>query len=282
MNLFLLTALTMVAFAANSLLNRAALLDGAAGAADFAVLRVLAGALTLMVLARGAGWRALTPTPRRLSMAAGLAIYVLGFSFAYVALPAGLGALLLFGGVQVAMFAGAVLGGEPVPPRRWAGAAIALVGLVWLLWPAGAGAPDLGASVLMIAAALGWGYYSLAGRGAVDPTAETAANFFWAILPAALVWVVAAQGIAPWPAILAVISGAVTSGLGYALWYAVLPQLGASRSAVAQLTVPVIAVLAGALLLAEPLTLRVLIAALAVILGVALSLSARSLPTDRR
>jgi drug/metabolite transporter (DMT)-like permease len=200
---------------------------------------------------------------------------MLGFSFAYLTLDAGLGALILFAGVQVTMFAGAALGGEPIPPRRWAGAGVAFAGLAWLLWPQGAGAPDPAGAALMAAAALGWGVYSLAGRGTADPLAATAANFVVA-LPAALVALALAADFGDATATgvgAALVSGAVTSGLGYALWYGVLPRLGASRAAVAQLTVPVIAIAGGVMFLGEAPTLRMLLAGAVVLGGVALSLA---------
>jgi len=270
MRLFLLTALTMLAFAANSVLNRWAVGPGHIGAVEFAMIRLAAGAvmLALLVRWRRGGWA--WPGGRgRLAGVAGLSAYLLGFSLAYRGLDAGTGALVLFGTVQVTMFAGAVISREAVPARRWAGAGLALCGLALIAAP---GSVALLPLLLMAAAGVGWGIYSLAGRGAADPLAATAWNFLLSVpvvLPLSLaVGVVApdAMGMA-----LAVISGAVTSGLGYALWYAVLPHLGAARAAVAQLTVPVIAALGGALLLAEPPGLQFWLAAALVLGGVALA-----------
>jgi drug/metabolite transporter (DMT)-like permease len=278
MRLFALTAVVLVAFAANSVLNRLALAGGDIGPAGFAAIRLAAGAATLAAIVRLRGGRVDLVGPGRALGAASLALYMLGFSFAYLTLDAGLGALILFGGVQVTMFAGAVLGRDSVPPRRWMGAAVAFGGLVWLLWPAGRSAPDPAGAALMAAAALGWGLYSLAGRRAADPLGATAANFILA-LPVALVALAFARDLGGATArgvALAVVSGAVTSGLGYALWYAVLPALGASRAAVAQLTVPVIAVLGGVLLLAEAPTARMLMAGAVVLGGIAVSLSRRA------
>lgn len=272
MRLFLLTALVMVAFAANSVLNRLALAQGDIGPAAFAAIRLGAGALVLAGLVLARGGRLQLAAPGRALGAGSLALYMLGFSFAYLTLDAGLGALILFGGVQVTMFAGAVLAREPVPPRRWAGAALAFAGLVWLLWPAGAGAPDPLGAALMAAAALGWGLYSLAGRRAADPLAATAANFVLALPAALLALALAAdfsgatgKGIAA-----ALLSGAVTSGLGYALWYTVLPRLGASLAALAQLCVPVIALAGGTALLGEAPGPRLVAAGAVVLAGVAL------------
>ena len=202
-----------------------------------------------------------------------LALYVLGFSFAYVTLDTGLGALLLFGGVQITMFVGALVLRESIPPIRWIGAGIAFAGLAWILWPAGRSAPDPLGAALMLAAALGWGLYSLIGRKARAPLDATAWSFALA-LPAGLVAAWAAPGSLDWAGVgLAVASGALTSGLGYALWYAVLPGLGATVAAVAQLTVPILAMAGGMLALGEPLTLRFVLAAALVLGGVGLSLT---------
>ena len=276
MRLFLLTALTMLAFAANSILNRMALEDGTTGPAAFAAIRLVAGALCLWVLvaARGGGWRPLWQP----SGATSLALYVLGFSFAYVSLPAGVGALILFGGVQITMFAGALILRDPVPARRWAGAALAFAGLVWLLWPAGGATPDPAGAGLMAAAAFGWGIYSLLGRGTTDPLRATAGNFVFAAPLGLITLFLLPDSATPQGAVLAVLSGALTSGCGYALWYAILPGLGSTRAAVAQLCVPVIAAAGGLALLAEGITLRFTLAACLVLGGVLMA----SLPPRRR
>lgn len=274
MRLFLLTALTMTAFAANSVLNRMALVEDGMGPASFAAIRLVSGALALAALVvlrqSGAGLR--LTGPGRITGTLSLALYVLGFSFAYVTLDAGLGALILFGGVQVTMFAGAVLAREAIPPARWIGAGVALTGLVVLFWPEGATAPPLAGALLMIAAALGWGIYSLAGRGAGDPLGETAANFVLAAPLGLIAVLLLPDGVTARGVLLACMSGIVTSGLGYALWYTVLPRLQASVAAVAQLTVPLIALAGGIVFLGEALTLRFALAAALVLGGVALSL----------
>ena len=270
MRLIILASIAMLAFAANSILNRMALAESEAGAASFAALRLLSGALMLVAIVQMRGqahWR-LTNVAGPLSLLA----YVMGFSFAYLSLDAGLGALILFGGVQITMFAGALLRGESVPTMRWIGAGFAFAGLSFLMWPSGtAPVPLLGAG-LMLGAALGWGIYSLLGAGAADPLGATARNFLWAtplgLLPAFFMW----DGMSPIGALLAVLSGAVTSGLGYALWYRVLPELLASVAAVAQLTVPIIAMAGGIVFIGEEMTWRFLVAALMVLGGVVLSL----------
>ena len=271
MRLIAVSVLVMVAFAANSVLNRAAVGGGQIGALDFALLRAVAGAGMLMVLIRLRGGAVPLLAPRRVLGGVMLSTYLIGFSLAYLAMDAGLGALILFGGVQVTMFAGALVLGERPPARRWFGAGLALVGLVWLVWPgAGATAP-LWAVGAMAAAALGWGIYSLIGRGSADPLGDTGAAFVWATVLGFVAVLVHTGGSrvndATWAGMaLAAISGAVTSGLGYALWYRVLPRTGASVAGLMQLSVPVIASLGGALLLAEAPT-RAMILAGAVVLG---------------
>ncbi|MFN4159829.1 MAG: EamA family transporter [Gemmobacter sp.] len=285
MRLFLLTALTMTAFAANSILNRMAVAGGEMDAAGFAVVRVVAGAVVLAALVawRGGvvwpGWRG------RAAGVAGLVLYLFGFSLAYGGLDAGTGALILFGAVQVTMFAGALVSRDVVPARRWAGAGVAVLGLVVLLWPGGGAGPDPVHTAQMAAAGVGFGIFSLAGRGARDALSATAANFVLAVPVMVLGAVVLPMDIAtasPRGLGLAVVSGAVTSGLGYALWYAILPALGASRAGVAQLTVPVIAAAGGALILAEPVGMR-LVAGGALVLGGVLwaSLAPRARVTPR-
>lgn len=269
MRILALAALTMIAFAANSILNRAALTGGETGPAAFAAVRLVSGALCLAGIAALRGGLPRLFGPRRWVGTGALLTYMLGFSFAYVALDAGVGALILFGGVQVTMFAGAVIVGERPHPARWIGAAVAFGGLAWLLWPAGAAAPDALAAGLMVAAAVGWGIYSLTGRGVADPLRETAANFILAAPFALLLWTLVPDGIGMRGLVLAVVSGAVTSGMGYALWYTLLPKIDASTAALTQLTVPVIALVGGAALLAEVPSLRLILASAVVLGGVA-------------
>ena len=268
MRLFLLVTLTMAAFAANSLLNRMAVADGLIGAEAFALIRVIAGAVMLAVLVKGRG---LVQRPSIWGVL-GLSTYLVGFSQAYIGLDAGLGALILFGMVQVTMFGGALLRAEAVPPQRWLGMVVAFGGLAFVLvrgLPPGGGL-QLGV-LFMALAGVGWGIYSLIGQQVTDPRAATARSFLWSVPLVALASLGASFQMAPVGAALAVVSGAVTSGLGYALWYAVLPGLGASRAAVAQLTVPVIAIAAGAALLGEVPGISFLIGSAVVLLGVGLA-----------
>ncbi|MBY4893148.1 DMT family transporter [Rhodobacteraceae bacterium N5(2021)] len=271
MRFVFLICVVLVAFASNSILNRMAVGGGEIDAIVFALVRAFAGAVTLavLVLIQRRGLPVLAPA--RIVGAGSLTVYLIGFSISYIQMDAGLGALILFGGVQVTMFAGALIGGERPPARRWIGAALALAGLAWLSWPSGAAALPAVAVIAMLAAAVGWGIYSLAGRRATYPMAETGANFIWSVPPLLLLTLlrpVQIDGVATTVTgiVLAVVAGGLTSGLGYALWYDVLPKLRGSTSALLQLTVPVIAMAAGVALLGEVITWR-MVGAGAVTLG---------------
>ncbi|MBG7026588.1 DMT family transporter [Pseudomonas aeruginosa] len=270
----LLTILAMLAFAGNSLLCRAALKDTAIDAVSFTALRLVSGALMLLLLlrlrrapagARG-GWRG----------AAALFVYAAAFSYAYVQLDAGTGALLLFGAVQVSLLLAGLLRGERPGTQALAGFLLALGGLLYLLLP-GASAPPLGGALLMLLSGLAWGLYTLLGRGGGDPLAVSAGNFLRAIAFAALLLLVFhGQLRLDGPGLLyALLSGALASGLGDAVWYSALPGLTALQGASVQLSVPVLAALCGALLLGEPLGPRLPPATLAVLGGIALILLPR-------
>lgn len=271
MRLLLLTALTMIAFAANSVLNRTALEGGDIDALSFAALRVTAGVVVLMLLVLMRHDTGKIRGAFDLFATIGLLAYMLGFSFAYNSLDTGLGALILFGGVQITMFAGAVLFGKKPVVGQWIGAAIAFSGLVYLLAPSDVAPSPFGMGVMAIAA-VGWGVYSLQGAKATDPLVATCANFS-AALPIVLVaWLfVTNSAIGPYGAALAIVSGAVTSALGYALWYQVLPQLQTATAAVAQLTVPIIAALGGFVVLSEPVTMTFIVASVLVLGGIGIS-----------
>lgn len=274
MRLFGLTALTMLAFAANSVLNRMALAGGHIGAGDFGTIRLFAGAAMLVALCfvlRG-GLR-LNPPARVIGVLA-LLTYMYGFSLAYDTLDAGLGALILFGMVQVTMFTGGLIAGDQMPPRRYIGAAMALAGLGWLLWPSGGVSVSLWHGLFMSIAGIGWGIYSLDGRKAADALQATAANFLLAAPLGLLIGLILPASATPISGTgvgLAIVAGALTSGLGYALWYSVLPRLTASVAGVAQLTVPVIAIAGGMIFLGEALTLHAVLASALVLGGVAVS-----------
>ncbi|WP_425067329.1 DMT family transporter [Reyranella sp.] len=271
----LLIVFAMLAFAGNSLLCRVALRDTSIDAASFTSIRLASGALILWILLRSRGKRPLAAGSW--PMAAMLFAYAVCFSFAYRDLTAATGALLLFGAVQLTMTGYGLFAGERLKGLRLVGVLIAIAGLVWLLLP-GLSAPPPLAAGLMLAAGLAWGIYSLLGRGAGDATAATGGNFIRAVPFAAILSLAAATGTSPDQTglIYAVLSGAVTSGLGYVLWYAALPALSATSAATIQLCVPAIAALGGAVLLAEPITARLLLASAAILGGIALTIRKKS------
>lgn len=271
----LLTTLAMLAFAGNSLFCRLALRDTEIDAASFTAIRLAAGALVLAALLMLRGKR---PTAGgSWPMAAMLFAYAVCFSFAYRDLTAATGALLLFGAVQFTMTGYGLWTGEQIRGLKLVGLLLALGGLVWLLLP-GLAAPPLLAAALMLVAGAAWGVYSLLGMGAGDPTAATGGNFLRSLpFAAALALTATTAGTTAGTvdhtgALYAVLSGAVTSGLGYVLWYAALPMLRATSAATVQLSVPAIAALGGAMLLAEPVTMRLLVASVAVLGGIALTI----------
>lgn len=272
--LWLLVAAAMLAFAGNSVLCRLALRDGGIDAASFTSLRLVSGALVLWLIVRLRGG---ARTGGDLLSAFALFVYAAGFSFAYLSLSTGTGALLLFGAVQATMIGRGLLAGERLATLQWCGLALALAGLVGLLLP-GVSAPPVGGALLMVAAGIAWGAYSLRGRGAGDATAKTAGNFIRAV-PFALVLSLFllrdahadAAGIA-----CAVVSGALTSGVGYAIWYTALPHLRAASAATVQLCAPAIAAITGIVLLGEAPTWRLLFATLAILGGIALVVRSRT------
>ncbi|WP_171181394.1 DMT family transporter [Ruegeria sp. HKCCA4633] len=277
MRLIFLTALTMCAFAANSILNRMAIDSGASDPAGFAIVRVLAGALVLTALVLARGGDVPLRNRRRLIGAGSLSVYMIGFSIAYLTLDAGLGALVLFAVVQITMFAFTAASGTLPTRQQLAGAAIALGGLACVLWPSGTVRVDPVGTALMVAAGIGWAAYSLAGRSEPDALQGTAANFVIALPVTTLALLVTG---AEWQMtglgyLLAAVSGCITSGLGYALWYRVLPNLAPTVAAVVQLSVPVIAILGGVVLLGESANARLIVGASLVLGGIALAVLRR-------
>ncbi|WP_138422988.1 DMT family transporter [Maritimibacter alexandrii] len=277
MRLFLATALTMVAFAANSILNRMALAAVSIDAISFGAIRLASGAVMLaLIVAVTRGGVRLTRTGRWVGVAALLA-YVFGFSLGYVSIDAGLGTLILFGTVQITLFTAAIRGGEAVSTRRKLGAALALFGLGLVLWPSGAIDISLVAAAGLVVAGIGWGFYTLNGRRATDALGATMTSFVLAA-PVGILLALApllfdqTMLVTRYGVMLAILSGAVTSGLGYAVWYSVLPHLATTTAAIAQISVPIIAMAGGILFLGEPLTPLYLAATVLVIGGVALSL----------
>ncbi|RPH58824.1 MAG: EamA family transporter [Burkholderiales bacterium] len=271
----------MFAFAANSLLCRLALEQPSIDPATFGTIRLASGALMLAFIVRLRPDR--KPPPRTDWLAAAMLFaYVAFFSFAYLGLPAGSGALILFGAVQLTMLGAGLRAGERFAPAAWAGLSAAIAGLVYLVSPGIAAPAPLGAA-LMAAAGVAWGIYSLRGRGVTDPLGITAANFVRAVpLAVALNLVRAADVHADGVGVaLAIASGAVSSGIGYAIWYAALRGLSAMRAATVQLSVPPIAAIGGALWLSEPLTVRLLLASAAILGGIAVVLATRARAAGR-
>ncbi len=269
----LLTALAMVAFAANSIICRLALQNPTIDAASFGSVRLVSGAVALALivnLLRGEG----KPARPDWWAAAMLFLYVACFSFAYLYLNAGTGALILFGAVQLTMFLVGLARGERFRPLAWAGFAVAVAGLAFLLAP-GVTAPSPVGGALMAVAGIAWGVYSLRGRGVENALRATASNFARAVPFALAVSVVFAHDfrVSATGVTLAVASGAITSGVGYVVWYAALRGLAAMSAATVQLSVPVIAAIGGALLLAEAITLRLVVASVATLGGIALVLA---------
>ena len=258
----------MLAFAANSLLCRLALGQELIDAASFATVRVVSGAavLTLMMLPR---WRVRGRASADWRSVAALFTYMALFSFAYLSLSTGTGALILFGAVQLTMFIAALRGGEQFALLSWAGLILAVGGLVYLVSP-GLTAPDPTGAILMAIAGIAWGFYSLLGRDVSDSLEATANNFIYSV---PLVIVVSLLFMGEFHGslnglLLAAVSGAITSALGYVIWYSALRGLTATRAATVQLSVPAIAAFGGILLLSEQLTLRLVLASVATLGGV--------------
>jgi drug/metabolite transporter (DMT)-like permease len=277
---WLLTVVAMTAFATNSVLCRVALGAHAVDAASFTFVRLGSGAVTLTVLALflreghilGAG-----------SWLSGfqLFLYAVAFSFAYLSLSAGTGSLILFGSVQATMIISGLRSGERPHVLQWAGLAIALAGLIFLVFP-GITAPSHGGSLLMALAGIAWGLYSLRGRGAKDPVCQTTGNFIKAVPFALMVWAAGIQGVHAEPRgiLLAILSGSLASGIGYVIWYTALRGLSSTRAATVQLSVPVLAAFGGVIFLAEVVTLRMMIASILILGGVALTVIAKELKTE--
>jgi drug/metabolite transporter (DMT)-like permease len=272
---FFLACTAMLAFAGNSLLCRVALKQTGIDAGSFTAVRLISGAAMLLLVVKlsqnKAGHRGSWLS------AFALFVYAAGFSFAYISLPAATGALLLFGAVQSTMLGHAVWKGERLHKLQMLGLVIAAGGLVGMFLP-GLSVPPLSGALLMLGAGIAWGIYSLRGRGKGDPTKVSAGNFLRAV-PFALVLGVLTidhaslnnAGIA-----CAILSGAFTSGLGYAIWYRVLPALKATHAATIQLSVPVITALGGVVFLDESITLRLILASIAMLGGIALTILVKS------
>jgi drug/metabolite transporter (DMT)-like permease len=266
----------MLCFAANSILCRMGLAPGLIDAATFTTMRVVSAAIMLVLIV----WlqRRKLPRPTQLGLLSALALfaYLVFFSFAYLRLDAGSGALILIGAVQFTMFSVAFHEGERFTLAQWTGLGLALFGFVYLVLP-GVSAPDPLGAVLMALSGVGWGCFSLLARGARDPVAANAGNFLWCLFPALIVSLFDVQDFvaAPVGLLFAVLSGAVATGFGYVVWYLALRDLSAAQAATVQLSMPLLVALGGTVLLSEPLTVRLLSASAAMLGGIALVLGQR-------
>jgi drug/metabolite transporter (DMT)-like permease len=274
--MMLLTLFALIAFAANSVLCRMALGDAAIDAASFSSVRLASGAAMLLFISivsrkdRSPGRR------KNWISAAMLFLYAVPFSFAYISLSTGTGALILFGSVQATMILAALLSGEHPHTIEWIGLLTALGGLVYLVFP-GLSAPSISGSLLMTVAGISWGFYTLLGRNALDPLSDTTYNFIRSLPFVFAVSVVMSKEIhlTPNGMILAVLSGALASGLGYVVWYAALKGLTTTRAATVQLSVPVIAALGGVVFMSESITVRLFVSAILILGGVGLAIVGR-------
>ncbi|MES2561839.1 MAG: DMT family transporter [Pseudomonadota bacterium] len=270
-----LTSLAMIAFAGNSLLCRIALEHTSIDAASFTTIRLVSGAVMLWLIVRmrcgsyisAGSWLS----------ACALFVYAAAFSFAYTSLPTGIGALLLFGAVQATMISYGVWSGERLLRLQIIGLALALGGLVGLLSP-GLSAPPLLGSALMVIAGIAWGIYSLRGAGVGNAITVTAGNFLRTAPITAMLSLLTLNSLSLDAAGItyAIASGAVTSGIGYAIWYTALPALKATHAATVQLSVPIIAAVGGVAFLSEAVTLRLVLASAAVLGGIALVIIKRN------
>ena len=291
---FFLTTFALVAFAFNSILCRMALGTDEIDAASFTAVRLFAGAVALIVISYVCrSPRVSKGLTRKLDVkplltrgllhygnwlsAFFLFAYAICFSFAYLGLTTGTGALILFGSVQMTMIFVALFKGEPPGALEWMGLGVALGGLVYLVFP-GLSSPPIVSSMLMAVAGIAWGFYTLRGRGSIDPLGDTTGNFIRTLPLVILVLLpflpnihLSGRGV-----VLAVLSGALASGVGYTVWYAALKFHTSTRAAVLQLAVPVIAAVGGVLLLDEPATLRLAIAAALILGGIALTIFGRN------
>ena len=266
------TAMALVAFAANSVLCRMALREGAIDPASFSIVRFLSGAIMLLLVA----WRvdrSVAPLSGSWTAAAVLAVYALPFALAYTQLSTGTGALIMFGCVQVTMLVWALVAGERPHVVQWAGLVIAVAGLVYLVFP-GLTAPSPIGAALMVVAGVCWGVYSLRGRGVSNPLLLTTGNFVRSVplIGLSSLLLLPRVHVEPRGLVLSVASGAVASGLGYVVWYAALRGLTAVRAAVVQLAVPLLAAAGGVVLLNETVTLRLVVSTILVLGGIAMAI----------
>jgi drug/metabolite transporter (DMT)-like permease len=276
------TIMAMVAFAANSLLNRLALGNSTIDAASYTTVRLVSGAIMLGAIGMATKERGWIKLRGSWLSGAFLFLYAIAFSFAYLSLSTGTGALILFGSVQVTMLLAALYNGERPHSLEWTGLFLALGGLVYLVFP-GLKAPSPLGSGLMAAAGVSWGFYTLRGRGSGDPLGDTASNFIRSLPFVLVISLFNLKNIhlSTTGLILAGVSGAITSGLGYALWYAALRGLTTARAATVQLSVPVLAAWGGVVFLSEEISFRLLLAGVLILGGIGLAVTIKGQKTNR-
>lgn len=266
---FVLTGLALTAFAANSVLCRLALGESTIDAASFTVIRLLSGAITLSLILALGQKRYNPASGGRWPAALMLFLYAITFSYAYITLNTGTGALILFGSVQITMILIGLVSGERLRLMEWTGALCAFAGFVYLVLP-GVTAPSLSGFLLMTLAGIAWGIYTLKGRGSSNPLADTTGNFVRTVPFIAVLALITIQNmqLSPMGVLFAVISGAVASGIGYTIWYTALAGLSATQAAVVQLLVPVIAAAGGVVFMSEVISLRLVLAAILILGGI--------------
>jgi len=267
------TSITMLAFASNSILCRMALRDGAIDPASFTSIRLLSGAVALLLIVRLTSKDASIRQHGGWISALMLFFYAICFSYAYISLSAGTGALILFGFVQGTMIAMALWSGDRPSVSEWLGWLLAFGGLAWLLMPGIEAPPAVGAT-LMALAGIGWGVYSIRGRLETNALVSTCSNFVYSIAFVIVLFAMTmtSADITNRGVVLAIISGALTSGVGYVIWYAALNYLSAMQAALVQLSVPAIAAAGGVILLAEPVSLRLLTSGILILGGISMAL----------
>lgn len=263
----------MVAFAANSIFCRFALEKSLIDALSFSSIRITSGAVVLWIIFIFSARQSKPPFKSSLKMASMLVLYAVSFSLAYLSLSTGTGALILFGAVQTSMIISGFIAGERLSLKQWTGLFMAVTGLICLVFP-GITAPSVSGALLMGLAGMAWGLYSLMGKKAGNPVAATAFNFIYAVPMVLLIQLlihspihISLKGF-----IFAALSGSIASGAGYVIWYAALKHLSASRAAIIQLTVPVIAAVGGLIFLSENPSLRLILSGMIILSGVALAM----------
>lgn len=268
-----LTTVALIAFAGNSVLCRLALADGSIDAASFTTVRLVSGAVALLLILQATNRGTRPASYGSWMSAAMLFLYAACFSFAYISLDTGIGALILFGMVQATMVAGALLAGDRPTVAEWIGWLLAVAGFVYLVSP-GLTAPSPGGSVLMAIAGIGWGIYSLRGKNEPFALAGTTYNFVRSVPMVLVISALSLQQLhlSANGVVLAILSGAITSGIGYAVWYTALRSISSMQAAMVQLSVPVLAAAGGVLLLAESVSLRLFVSGLLILGGIFLAI----------